>query len=141
MGTIFTNKILPQQRFMILCGAFFVILGVLLSEPIMASLTEDGEIGIPAARIALWVGSIFLILAGISAILFRHSKTLFRLVIMSIVFVFMVTVLDYGMYLAAPLLPASTVRLMSPHAQLRYFEAHQDDIHLIGMVQNPEKLD
>ena len=122
------KKISPQELFLISSGVILIIVGVLGSEPIIASMTEDGEIGSRMARLVLWAASIFFVLLGIAAIFGRKSANLFRLVMMLAITIMMFVVLDYALYFAAPVLPEPFVRLMSPRAQLRYFEAHEAEI-------------
>ena len=122
------KKISSQEIFLIISGLALIALGVVMSEPVIASFTEDGEIGSRFARITLWGVSIFLVLLGIGAIVRRKSENLFRVVMMLFITILMFAVLDYALYFAAPILPESFVRLMSPRAQLRYFEAHEEEI-------------
>ena len=73
-----------QQKFLILCGVGLIAAGILLSEPIIASFTEDGEIGSRLVRLGLWALSLLLVLGGLGLIVGRRSQTVFRLALMGI---------------------------------------------------------
>ena len=122
------KKMSSKHLFLVVIGIIIILVGVLVSEPVVASFSEDGEIGSGFVRIALWTMSLIAIVIGAATIWLRKSETMFRIVMMLCITILMFLFLDYALYFSAPILPASLVRLMTPQAQLRFFAAHEEEI-------------
>lgn len=116
-----------KELFLIISGLFLIIIGILSSQPVVASFTEDGSIGSGAIRAGLWGLSIGLIVIGLVVILLRKSEVVLRLVGMLVITAVLFLLVDFGLYLFSPGFSPELVRIMSPQAQLRYHDAHREE--------------
>lgn len=129
-----------RELFLLLLGISLLLAVLVLNNWTLPRVfSADGNIENAFTRLAIWTFDIIALALGLFFVRYHKSPIALKVLTMLIMTTLMVLLVDWLLYRASPLLPQHLLGAMSPHAQLRFFQANPDQVPWIfdGNIRYP----